>query len=189
MTQEQSLEYIPLKNDFLFHMVFTRNQAALRSLLSALLGVPEVQIQQIQVLNPMQYSELNHSKLTVLDLKLHLSSGSYVLVELQVRRFSHWTNRTLVYTARQLADQVQGDFEYDKLEPVILISIMDHTLFPEHRRFFSKYLLKDEEGWVYTDKLRFYVLDLTQIETATEEQKQQGLVEWARPSGPAPGRR
>ena len=32
----------------------------------------------------------------------------------------------------------------------------------------------------YTDKLKFLVMDLTQIEEASQEQKDQGLVEWAK---------
>ena len=174
------MEYISLKNDLLFHMVFTRNATALKALLSALLGIPEAQIGDIEILNPLQYSEIVHTKLTVLDLKVHLTNGAYILVEMQVRKFEFWPNRTLVYASRALADQVDGDFGYKKLEPVIQISIMDHSLFPEHRRFFAKYTLRDEEGFEYSDKLRFLVLDLTQIEQATDEQAQQGLVEWAR---------
>ena len=184
----EQTEYISLQNDLLFHMVFTRNLAALKALLSVLLGIPEAQIARIDILNPMQYSELIRTRLTVLDLKVHLNDGTYVLVEMQVRNFEFWTNRTLAYAARAVADQVAdqvGDeatdeFRYSKLEPVIQISIMNYSLFPTHKRFFAKYTPKDEEGYEYTDKLRFNVLDLTQIEEATDEQKAQGLVEWAK---------
>ena len=173
-------EYVSLRHDLLFHMVFTRNLVALKALLSVLLSIPEAQIDQIDVLNPMQYSEIIRTKLTVLDLKVHLSNGAYVLVEMQVRKFEFWTDRTLAYASRAVADQVKETFNYGNLEPVIQISIMNYSLFPEHRRFFAKYTLKDEEGQEYTDKLRFYVMDLTQIAAATSEQKKQGLVEWAK---------
>ena len=176
----QTMEYIPLRNDLLFHMVFSRNQAALKALLSALLGIPEEKITRIEVLNPMQYSETNLTKTTILDLKVHLNDGTYVLVEMQVRKFEFWTNRSLVYASRAVADQVEGEFNYGKLEPVIQISIMDYSLFPDHKRFFAKYTLRDKENFEYTDKLRFYVLDLTQIGAATDEEKKQGLVEWAK---------
>ena len=173
-------EYVSLRNDLLFHMVFTRNLVALKALLAALLGIPEAEIDRIEVLNPIQYSEVITTKPTVLDLKVHLNDGAYILVEMQVRRFHFWTNRTLAYACRAVADQVKEEFDYGTLEPVIQIAIMNYSLFPEHRRFFAKYTPRDEEAFEYTDKLRVYVLDLTQIEAATEEQKRQGLVEWAR---------
>ena len=68
---------------------------------------------------------------------------------------------------------------YENLEPVILISIMDHTIFPDHKVFFNKYRLQDNTGYLYSDKLQFYVMDLTAISDATEEDIKQGLVQWA----------
>lgn len=50
----QEPEYVALTNDLLFHMVFTMNELALKSLLSSLLSMPEEQIQKIEILNPMQ---------------------------------------------------------------------------------------------------------------------------------------
>ena len=172
-------EFVSLRNDLLFHMVFTRNKKALKGLLSVMLNIPVEQIKDTDVLNPMQYSDAIDAKLTVLDLKVHLNDNSFILVEMQVRKFEEWTNRTVVYTCRQVADQAQDDFDYNKLEPVIQISIMDHTLFPDHKRFFKPYRVVDDEGYLYTDKIQFWVMDLTQIDQATEEQKAQGLVEWA----------
>ena len=177
--EDTETSFVSLRNDLLFHMVFTRNLEALKSLLSALLGIPMTEIVQIEVLNPLQYSEVHDTKLTVLDLKVHLNAKRFVLVEMQVRRFAFWTNRIIAYASRQVADQIHGDFNYGKLQPVIQISIMDHTLFPNHPRFFARYTLRDSEGYQYSDKLQLCVMDLTQIGEATEEQRRQGLVVWA----------
>ena len=76
---------------------------------------------------------------------------------------------------RRKIDQEGGD----GLQPVIQIAIMDHTLFPDHRRFFTKYELQDEEGYQFSDKLRFYVMDLKAIDEAEEHEKENGLVDWA----------
>jgi len=180
ISSEKKPDYIPLTNDLLFHMVFTKNRNALTSLLSCLLNIPEQDILKIDILNPMQYNEDFDMNLTVLDLKLHLNEQKFILVEMQVRKFLNWTERTLVYACRQIADQDKGNsFEYGLLQPVIQIAIMDHTLFPDHKRFFAKYMLKDEEAYQYTDKLQFLVLDLTAMTSANEQEKEQGLVEWA----------
>ena len=40
-------------------------------------------------------------------------------------------NAEAAYTSRQVADQVHGDFDYGKLEPVIQVSIMNYSLFPQ----------------------------------------------------------
>ena len=180
MTDINDTAYVALTNDLLFHMVFTRNEEALKGLLSVLLNIPEADILRVEILNPMQYSEVIDTKLTVLDLKVHMNNNTYIHVEMQVRKFEHWTNRTVGYACRQIADQIHGDYDYSKLEPVIQISIMDYSLFLDHKRFFADYIPRDKEGYAYTDKLQFLVMDLTRIGEATKEQKDQGLVEWAR---------
>ena len=176
----EEFDYVPLTNDLLFHMVFTKNEFALKSLLSSILNIPVDSMERIEILNPMQYSDGIDSKLTVLDLKLHLNGQKFILVEMQVRKFLYWTNRTLAYACRQISDQVKGvNFEYNLIQPVVQIAIMDHTLFPDHKRFLSRYLLRDEENYLYSDKLEFVVMDLTAVDEADEEEKKQGLVAWA----------
>ena len=76
---------------------------------------------------------------------------------------------------RRKIDQEGGD----GLQSVIQVAIMDYTLFPEHRRFFTKYVLQDDEGYRFSDKLQFYVMDLTAKEDAEEDEKANGLVDWA----------
>lgn len=57
---------------------------------------------------------------------------------------------------------------------------MDYTLFPETGCFFNDYMPWDKEGHLYTGKIQFWVMDLTQMQKATREQIDQGLVEWAK---------
>jgi len=41
MSEYQQTEYVSLRNDLLFHMVFTKNKEALKGLLSVLLNIPK----------------------------------------------------------------------------------------------------------------------------------------------------
>ena len=54
---------------------------------------------------------------------------------------------------------------------MISISIMDYTLFCDHKRFFKAYIPRDDEGYQFTDKIQFYVRDLTAIDDADDAQK------------------
>ena len=177
---QESWNFEPLTNDGMFHLVFLNNKKALRSLVSVLMNIPESEIVDIDVLNPMQFSDAYDAKQTVLDLRVHLNNDTYLNIEVQIRRFQEWTNRTVVYTCRQITEQSNREgFAYKDLEPVIHVAIMDHTLFEDHKRFFTRYEVMDEEGYRYTDKIQFYVMDLKAIAEASEEEKNCGLVEWA----------
>lgn len=52
-----------------------------------MLNISEADILKIEVLNPMQYSEMIDTTLTVLDLRVYMNDNTYVHVEMQVRRF------------------------------------------------------------------------------------------------------
>ena len=171
--------YVELSNDLLFHMVFTKNQEALKGLLASLLNLNPADILKIELLNPMQYNDSIGTKQTVLDLKLHLNDSSYILVEMQVRDYPCWTNRALIYACREIVGQTDGKNAYEKLQPVVQISIMKYTLFPDNKQFFAEYKIRAENLQVLTDKLRFIVLDLTASESATQEDKDRKLKDWA----------
>ncbi len=58
---------------------------------------------------------------------------------------------------------------------------MDFTLFPEQTEFYASYkLLNEKNHHKYSDKFALHVLDLTQIQIATEEDKAYGLDRWAK---------
>ena len=179
--QENQTAFVELTNDLLFHMVFTKNEKALKGLLSSLLDIPEAEILTVDVLNPMQYNESIDTKQTILDLKLHLNSNRYVLVEMQVREFDYWTNRILIYGCRQINDQTSKKYAYRDLQPVVQISIMKYPLFTKHKRFYTEYKIQDKEGQALTDMLSFRVLDLSSIpdDQSTEKEQNKGLVDWA----------
>ena len=60
---------------------------------------------------------------------------------------------------------------------MIQVSILDYTLFPKHKGFYDEYKIQDDDHQVLTDKLRFFVMDLTA--TDKENDKKRGLVQWA----------
>ena len=130
-------------------------------------------------MNPIQYNGSIDTKETILDLRIKLNNKSIVIVELQVKNFKYWTNRSLIYGCRNINDQTDGKEAYIHLEPVIQVSIMDYTLFPKHKVFYDEYKIQDDDHQVLTDKLRFFVMDLTATDKATENDKERGLVQWA----------
>ena len=58
---------------------------------------------------------------------------------------------------------------------------MNYSLFPDHRRFYSRYRLTDvKSGHLYTPDFELNVLDLSQAESATETDIRNHLDFWAR---------
>ncbi len=174
------MEFVSLRNEFLFHLVFTRNEVALRGLLGALLKIPEERIERTEVLNPALKLEALDIVAEVLDVEVDLNDGTYIIAEILVRKTEHWKNRALVYACRQLQDLEHNYMVHRKDGSVRSFTILDHKPFLANRGFFGSYGLHDDEGHQLTDILQFSVVDLTLIGSATEEDKTWGLVEWGK---------
>ena len=176
---QEDKRYVKLTNDLLFYMVFSMNEEARKDLVSCLLGIPASEIEGVKLLNPIQYNNSIDTRQTIMDLKIHLKNSTFIFVEIQVNRFRFFTNSTLIYGCRNIESQLYGKKDYTNILPVIQVSIMDHTLFPEHKVFYDVYKIQGNDHQVLTDKLKFIVLDLTAVSKATEDDKERGLVQWA----------
>jgi len=69
----------------------------------------------------------------------------------------------------------------EDIKETVHISILAFTLFPDYPEFYAQYqMLNVKNHHVYSDKFRLYVLDLTQTELATTEDRQSILYQWAK---------
>lgn len=90
---------------------------------------------------------------------------------MQVINEHNWPERSLSYLCRSFDGLNRGD-NYPEAKPVILVSLLDFTLFPERSEFYATYQLLNVKNYIkYSDKLCLHVLDLTRTDIATEEEK------------------
>lgn len=99
---------------------------------------------------------------------------------MQVENLYNWEERSLSYLCCTF-DQLQKGEEYSSAKPVIHISFLDFTPFPEYPEFYASYqFMNEKKHHIYSDKLTLRVVDLRQIELATAEDQASGLEHWAR---------
>lgn len=169
-----------LMNDYMFHSVMQRNHKVLKGLLCALLHLNPSEIHSIEILNPINQGNSIKNKTFYLDIKLLMNNYAIINIELQVLNEHNWSERSLVYLCR-LFDNLHAGDDYTEISPAYHISILDFTLFPEQTEFYASYkLLNEKNHHKYSDKFALHVLDLTQIQIATEEDKAYGLDRWAK---------
>ncbi len=91
-----------------------------------------------------------------------------------------WEERSLCYLCGDFSQLNKGE-PYNGIKPVINIGILDYTLFKDDQQFYGKYYMMNEKTHkLYSDKLGIGVLDLTQIDKASEEDRAYGIDTWAR---------
>jgi len=169
-----------LRNDYMFRCLFQTNQKALKGLLCALLHLPSQDIKDIEITNPIIVGESCEDKEIRMDIVVILNNNEHIDLEMQASHFTNWTVRSICYLSRMYDSLIHGE-DYSDVRPSIHIGILDHTLFPQNPCFHSQNLLMDKHTQqIYSDKFALNVLDLTQIDLATDEDKQWKIDYWAK---------
>lgn len=170
-----------MTNDYMFRYILQKNEKVLRGLICALLSLKPNQIKTVEIQNPIDLSKNISGKDFVLDIKVLMNNNQLINLEMQVKNEFNWADRSLTYLCRAF-DQLQSGQEYEETLPVIHIGFTDFTLFPEDPEFYATYRMINtrNHSQVYSDKFTLSVVDLTQIEKATEADKASKIDYWAR---------
>ena len=162
----------------MFRVILQKHKNVLRSIVCACLKLDAGDVQDIVVQNPIELGEAIDDKTFILDINVLLNNNTIINLEMQVLDLKDWPERSLSYLARSYDNVAKGD-EYINVKPVYHIGFLNYTIFPEYPEFFAKYRMMNIKNHnVYTTKFNLYVVDLTQIELATEEDRESGLVYW-----------
>lgn len=176
-----------LLNDFLSKYSFQNDLFALRGLLAALLHIKFEDITDITILNPIEPGNAITEKECVLDINLEFNHTTIINIEIQARYQDFWPERSIVYLCRNF-DQLSSGESYALIKPCIQIGILNNSLFkPDDPRytgdFYSEYRLLNTTNYKeYSSKFEIRVLSLSQLENASEEDKNNpnGLYRWAK---------
>lgn len=168
-----------MTNDYLFRAVFQENNYALCGLIRAMLHIDEDIPLTAEIANPIILGESITDKEFRLDINVIINNFRYLNLEMQVIDQLNWTNRSLCYLCRSF-DQLNHGESYNNIKPVIHIGFLDFTLFKEHPEFYSYYLMMNTQNHhIYSDKFDLRVLNLRNIELATDEDRQYQIDYWA----------
>ncbi len=168
-----------LTNDYMFRAILQKSRKTLIGLASALLHINPEDIKDIEITNPIILGESINAKTFILDINILLNNSRILNLEMQVNNLHNWENRSLCYLCSDFSQLNKGD-AYEDIKPVINIGILDYTLFEDAPEFYAEFeLLNKKTHRRYSDKLGISVLDLTQIDMASDEDKAYGIDTWA----------
>ena len=169
-----------MTNDYMFRALFQQNTVALKGLLSSLLHMPPENILSVEIMNPIVIGETINDKEFRLDIKAVLNHYQQINLEMQVVNRHDWPERSIGYLSRMYNSLQKGD-QYINVKPAIHVGILNFSPFEGEPIFYSKNVLMDmNKHRIYSDKFQVNVLELKQIELATEEDKEWNLDFWAK---------
>ena len=178
-TATGSIDY-PFTNDYMFRAILQKDKQVLKALIAALLHLEKENIHDVVITNPIELGAAISDKDFILDIRVNLNHEQLIDLEMQMSNEYNWPERSISYAARSF-DQLNSGEEYKEVLPVHSIGFLNFTLFHDQPEFFATYELWNKKtGHLYSSKFAIHVLDLTQIELATEEDKYYEIDRWAR---------
>ena len=169
-----------MTNNYMFRYILQKNEKVLRGLTCSLLHLEPEQIKSIEITNPINLSGDITGKEFILDINVMLNDDTLINLEMQVANEHNWPERSLMYLCRAF-DQLYRGQKYEDALPVYHIGFLDYTLFPEYPEFYATYKLLNVKNYsLYSSKFSLSVVNLTQTELATEEDKTYRIDYWAR---------
>ena len=177
---------ITLTNDYVFKRLLgsEENKPLLQDFLECILDLTPQQVLGLEFMDKELTKEEFSDKTGILDVKLKLTDGTVIDIEIQASWNASFVKRTLFYWAKMYTADFKAGESYDKLHRCIAINIIADG-FKLNDAIHSEYLLQEKTAHtVLTDVLEVHFLDLQAAKRAKAEGNAKGnrsqLINWLR---------
>lgn len=168
-------------NDYMFRVVLQNSLPALQNIIAAVLRVNPDVISEIVINNTIIPGDTLDEKEYRMDISITFNNSGRIDIEMQICNLKNWTSRSLHYLCREYEKCLERGIDYGVEHTAYQIGFLDYTLFEDHVKFLSSFELCDtEDHYKYNRNFALYVIDLTQIDNASEEDKTRELDRWCR---------
>ena len=177
---------LTLKNDYLFKLLLgsEENKACLQDFLECVLDMPSGMIAELELLD----KELTKNELTdktgILDVKLRLTDGTIIDIEIQNSWSAEFIPRTLFYWSKMYIEGFKEGEPYTSLDKSITINLISQG-FNQSSEMHSAYSLLEQKTYKpLTDLMEIHFLSLSaarKFEIQKDPiEKRQKLINWLR---------
>ena len=121
-----------IKNDVIFSYLFSWEDIV-KDFLEVCLNK---KIEKVEVSNQFSLEKFDiRNKGAVLDIKAIINDEAHVDLEMQRKKDDSYVKRVLLYTGGLLRGQLDRGESYEYMKNVIMINIIDYTLFKDIKEF------------------------------------------------------
>lgn len=136
----QPMRYLDPKNDLTFKKVFGQHPHLLRSFLNALLPLDDGQeIVSLEYLPAELVPEVPLFKNTIVDVRCQDNRGRQFIVEMQMLWTDSFKARVLFNASKTYVSQLGRGKQYEGLQPVYALSLVDQIFEPHSPDFYHHY--------------------------------------------------
>lgn len=175
------MRYLDPKADLTFKKVFGEHPDLIISFLNALLPLKkEEEIKEIEYLPTELVPETPLKKLSIVDVRCKDQQGRQFIVEMQMLWSKSFMQRVLFNAAKAYVRQLDSKEEYELLQPVYSLSLVNQVYLPDVEDYYHLYSIVCDK---HTDKviqgLQFIFIELPKFTPQTITEKKMAAL-WLR---------
>ena len=115
----------------------------------------------VEILNPFNLKSNYKDKETIVDVKCITKNGTVVIIEVQLSGNSRFPERILYYWAMNYSKLLKKGEQYEELNPVISINLLNFNLNKKGNNVHSCYMIYDtKNSRLLTDHLQIHMIEL-----------------------------
>jgi predicted transposase/invertase (TIGR01784 family) len=173
--------FLDPKSDLVFKKLFLNNKDLLISFINALLPEDYHPVVDIEYLPSEQVPIIPLFKDTIVDVKCKSSNGYIFIIEMQINWTDSFMQRVVYNPGKAYVQQLDKGEDYEKLLPVMAISIIDYVFDKTNKDFYHYYRIvniKNTEKQI--DGLSFVLIELPKFKHENEKESRSLQVLWLR---------
>ena len=174
-------KYLDPKADVTFKKVFGEHKNLVMSLLNALLPLDEgKKVESIEYLPPEMVPETPLGKNTIVDVRCEETGGRKFIVEMQMEWFPNFKQRVLLNASKAYVKQLPKGNNYQLLQPVYSLNLVNHTFEPDMDGYYHYYhLVHDLDSNKVLDGLHIVFVELPKFKAKNLTEKKMQIL-WLR---------
>lgn len=175
------MRYLNPKTDLTFKRVFGEHPDLVKSLLNALLPLtPEQEIEDIEYLPAELVPDNPLRKNSIVDVRCEDKTGRQFIVEMQMIWSPEFKQRVLFNASKAYARQIDAGKEYEFLQPVYSLNLVNDIFEPDIEGFYHYYrLVHKEHSEKVIDGLHLIFVELPKFNPHTYSEKKMQVL-WLR---------
>ena len=174
-------KYLDPKADLTFKKVFGEHPDLVMSLLNALLPLEKgKEICDIHYLSPERVPRTEEGKDSIVDVYCETNDKRQFIVEMQMYWSTNFMQRVLFNSSKVYVSQLKSGDNYDDLQPVYSLNLVDDIFEPKMDDFYHYYrLVHDKDTKKVIDGFHLVFVELPKFKPQTFSEKKMQLL-WLR---------
>ena len=174
-------KYLDPKADVTFKKVFGEHKNLAISLLNALLPLDDgKKVEAIEYLPPEMVPETPFGKNSIVDVRCEETGGRKFIVEMQMEWFPDFKQRVLLNSAKAYVRQLPKGNDYQLLQPVYSLNLVNHTFEPDMDGYYHYYrMVHAQDSGKVLEGLHLVVVELPKFKAKNFTEKKMQIL-WLR---------